>query len=279
MRYYLKFFVSVLMLYTLYSFSYKNTSEPTSGVAFYHFFHIRDTTNTGRIWEEDFQMAFNSNRSLYTSYTKKVQDSIHKAKFEAASNAGSNEIDMGVFVPSTTENIYTSENENTLYVNKSFNNNNYLIKEDFEKINWKIEKETKTLLGYTCQKATGICKGRNYTAWFTTDVPASFGPWKLHGLPGLILEAYDNSQRIKFTCTKISLGASLANNLSLELPKDAIATTYAEYNRMEKAYKEGLNMDGYSGSDITIDKISVNNNKPAGSIKKSGLNYPLELKN
>lgn len=279
MRYYLKFFAFALLLCTFYSFSYRNISEPTTGVAFYHFFHIRDTTNVGRIWQEDFQMAFNSQRSLYTSYTKKVQDSVNKAKFEAASNAGSNEIDMGLFVPSTAENIYTSENENTLYVNKFFNDNNYLIREDFEKINWKIEKETKTLLGYTCQKAIGVCKGRTYTAWFTTDVPASFGPWKLHGLPGLILEAYDASQRIKFTCTKISLGTTSLNNLSLELPKDAIETSNTDYNRMEKAYKEGLSMDGYSGGDVTIDKISVNSNKPASAVKKTGLNYPLELKN
>ncbi|WP_316805284.1 GLPGLI family protein [Pedobacter nototheniae] len=279
MRYYLKLFVSAALLYSLYSFSYRNAPEPASGIAFYHFFHIRDTTNIGKIWEEDFQMAFNSRKSLYSSYTKKIQDSIHNAKFEAAIKSGSNEIDMGLFVPSTADNIYTSEDENTVYVNKFFNDNNYVIKEDFEKINWKIEKETKTLLGYTCQKAIGICKGRAYTAWFTTDVPVSFGPWKLHGLPGLILEAYDASQRIKFTCTKITLGTTIPNSLSLNLPKEAIATTDAEYNRMEKAYKEGLSMDGYNDGAATIDKISVNNNKSTSNIKRPALNYPLELKN
>ncbi|MGY0035827.1 GLPGLI family protein [Pedobacter sp. NJ-S-72] len=268
MRYYLKFFVSALILYTFYSFSYRNVSEPASGVAFYHFSHIRDTTNIGRIWEEDFQMSFNSQRSLYSSYTKKVQDSIHKAKIEAANNSDANVINMGVFIPYTADNIYTLENENSVYVNKRFSENNYLIKEDFEKINWKIEKETKTLLGYTCQKAIGVCKGRTYTAWFTIDVPASFGPWKLHGLPGLILEAYDASQRIKFTCTKIALGTMLPNNQSLELPKDAIETSNTEYNRMEKAYKEGLSMDGYSAGDITIDKITVNDGKPSSTIKR-----------
>lgn len=279
MRYYLKFFVSASLLYTLYSFSYRNAAEPTSGVAFYHFFHIRDTTRTGRIWEEDFQMVFNNQRSFYTSYTKKVQDSIHKAIIEAASNARSNEINMGVFIPFTADNIYTSENENTVYINKFFNQNNYLIKEDFEKINWKIEKETQILLGYTCQKATGVCKGRTYTAWFTTDVPASFGPWKLHGLPGLILEAYDTSQRIKFTCTKIILNATLPNNLSLELPKDGIVTTNAEYNRMEEAYREGLSMGGNNSTDITIDKVTRNNDTQAPNPKRATLNNPLELKN
>jgi GLPGLI family protein len=170
MRYYLKLILPALLLGIFCSFNYRNASDPTSGVAFYHFFHIRDTTNTGRIWQEGFQMVFNSQKSLYTSYTKQIQDSIHKAKIEAAEKSGADQIDMGLFIRSTAEDIYTSENENTVYINKIFNENNYLIKEDFEKITWKIEKETKILLDYTCQKAIGICKGRKYTAWFTTDV-------------------------------------------------------------------------------------------------------------
>jgi GLPGLI family protein len=281
MRYYLKFFVSALLLCIFYSFSYQNkhTADVSSGVAFYHFFHIRDTTNTGRIWEEDFEMAFNTQKSLYTSYTKQMQDSIAMAKMEEASRSGSNQINMGLFIPSTTDKIYTSEQEKTVYVNKVFSDNNYLIKEALEKINWKIENETESLLGYTCQKATGICKGRKYTAWFTTDIPVSFGPWKLHGLPGLILEAYDDSQRIKFTCTKIKLGASVSNHMSLELPSDAVATTHSEYNRMEKAYKESLTVGAYNANDTSIDKVTVEGDAQVKNRKKFSLNYPLELTN
>ena len=47
--------------------------------------------------------------------------------------------------------------------------------------------------------ATANFRGRHWTAWFATDIPVSDGPWKLGGLPGLILEAYDKGHQYTFT--------------------------------------------------------------------------------
>ena len=47
--------------------------------------------------------------------------------------------------------------------------------------------------------ATADFRGRRWTAWFATDIPVSDGPWKLGGLPGLILEAYDKGHQYTFT--------------------------------------------------------------------------------
>jgi len=64
---------------------------------------------------------------------------------------------------------------------------------------WTIVDSTREVLGYTCQQATADFRGRRWTAWFATDIPVSDGPWKLGGLPGLILEAYDDGQQHVFT--------------------------------------------------------------------------------
>ena len=51
--------------------------------------------------------------------------------------------------------------------------------------------------------ATSDFRGRHWTAWFATDIPVSDGPWKLGGLPGLILEAYDKGHQYTFTAVRL----------------------------------------------------------------------------
>jgi len=43
--------------------------------------------------------------------------------------------------------------------------------------------DTLTVAGYVCQKATCLFRGRDYTAWFSNDIPISNGPWKFGGFP------------------------------------------------------------------------------------------------
>ena len=63
------------------------------------------------------------------------------------------------------------------------------LEEELPKIVWEISKEHKKIAGYDCIKATASLYGRKWEAWFTKRIPVQFGPWKLNGLPGLILEA------------------------------------------------------------------------------------------
>lgn len=64
--------------------------------------------------------------------------------------------------------------------------------------NWKITEEIDSIFGYPCQKAVVSYGGRNYTAWFTMDIPVNDGPWKFFGLPDLILKVTDNDNLFQF---------------------------------------------------------------------------------
>lgn len=58
-------------------------------------------------------------------------------------------------------------------------------------IKWKISQQEREIMGVKVTKATGEFRGREYTVWFAKSIPVPAGPWKLNGLPGLILEAAD----------------------------------------------------------------------------------------
>lgn len=62
------------------------------------------------------------------------------------------------------------------------------------------DQDTMTICGYVCKKATTSYGGRSWTAWFAEELPIPLGPWKLFGLPGLILSAHDADGLYQFTC-------------------------------------------------------------------------------
>lgn len=65
----------------------------------------------------------------------------------------------------------------------------YVTTEKKTPINWQIEDDTLTITGYLCQKATAKVRGREWTVWYTEEVPTTAGPWCLYGCPGLIVKA------------------------------------------------------------------------------------------
>jgi hypothetical protein len=68
---------------------------------------------------------------------------------------------------------------------------------------WKLLPESRWIEGIECQKAVTFFKGRSYTAWFAPSIPLGNGPWKLGGLPGLIVEAYEEGMDMHFILSEI----------------------------------------------------------------------------
>jgi len=118
---------------------------------------------------------------------------------------------------------------------------------------WTMTDSTREVLGYTCQQATADFRGRHWTAWFATDIPVSDGPWKLGGLPGLILEAYDEGQQHVFTAVglervkdePIIFNRSFGDNQKFE------QTNRLEFLRSKK--KSLMDLNGYIQMETGID--------------------------
>lgn len=105
------------------------------------------------------------------------------------------------------------------------------------RIDWKISFETKKIGRFTCSKASAKFRGRVYIAWFTAEIPAPTGPWKLHGLPGLILEAQDDKAEYKYLFQSIEIPLKNEEELS-KLPVVGDKITIADYRNVSKQKEE-----------------------------------------
>lgn len=96
----------------------------------------------------------------------------------------------------------------------------FQYEEPIPKLDWKIEKDKKIILGHDCQKASTKFRGRNYMAWFTTDIPISDGPYLFTGLPGLILEIIDSKGEYAFIANAVEKkGETVYLNIDTKIRK------------------------------------------------------------
>ena len=118
----------------------------------------------------------------------------------------------------------------------------FRITEPLEQPKWDIIADsTKQILDYHCQMARCSFKGRTWTAWFTTDIPLDNGPWKLCGLPGLILRAYDAKQQYIFNCVGMKQAKEGENiTYSSDFDKYAASTMKEFVDYQRKAIPEDI---------------------------------------
>ena len=81
-------------------------------------------------------------------------------------------------------------------------------------------------------------RGRTYTAWYAHDIPIGDGPWKFHGLPGLILKVNDKAKDYYWTCTAL-YQPQWESPISIK--KQARKTTYKKYHKAKKRAEEDPN--------------------------------------
>jgi len=112
---------------------------------------------------------------------------------------GSTKRDMDVFITSN------ASCERVIY--DDFVTKKFTIQDDGAPINWEISTDSKMIQSFKVYKATTEFRGRKWTAWYSPDLPFPFGPWKLCGLPGLILEASDDSGVFNFSVSSINLNS------------------------------------------------------------------------
>ena len=77
-------------------------------------------------------------------------------------------------------------------------------------IAWTLSEDTVTVSGYLCQQATATFRGLEWHVCYTEEIPSSAGPWRLRGLPGLIVEAKSEAHTFRLVELRQERGAITA---------------------------------------------------------------------
>lgn len=161
---------------------------------FYDYKFIPDSNNKEDVKSEMMYLDIDKNGSNYYSRTKFVADSTSRAELEKQIKSFSGNISV-----SKRENpgqvsfkVTKSYPDFKTYLFRSVSSDQYKIRED-QKPEWKILSDKQKIGEYNTQKATTSFGGREWIAWFSTDIPFQDGPYKFYGLPGLIVKIEDTT--------------------------------------------------------------------------------------
>ncbi len=152
----------------------------------------------------------------------------------------------------TPQFVYSNPSLEHIYYLENFADRLLFVRDDYE-LKWEITNETKKINNFNCKKATTSFRGRIYTAWYTSEIPTKYGPWKFKNLPGLILEVSDTKKEFVIRAIEIiKRGATFKLNPILKekskfisidqyvIKKDEIIDE--EYRKLANRLPEGVTL-------------------------------------
>lgn len=138
--------------------------------------------------------------SKFSSYKNLTVDSIimRSSPDQIAQAAMDGKLSNGEFMT-----IYKNYPEGRLTHTEKICQDWFRYDEEMPALDWELTDSVTTVLGYECQSARCSFRGREWTVFYTEEISIMDGPWKLHGLPGLIMKASDKEGHYTFECIGI----------------------------------------------------------------------------
>jgi GLPGLI family protein len=208
--------ISIIAIFAIFDVSAKGTEYPRAEIKVGYTYHETFVRGSDGIIKRDIPFILLANKEQSKFYNTKTEfkDSlqstpqgraVEKQLFNDAARRYIETKDISAMdgvVYHTFLYIFRSIPDNQMTVYDNAGSLEYgCYTEPLDEIQWEICDSTKSVLGYDCVMATAKYHGRDWTAWFTPDVPLQEGPWKLTGLPGLILEASESAGQHSFVAT------------------------------------------------------------------------------
>ncbi len=210
--------------------------------------------------ESQYILLANSNESKFYSPKTEYVDSLNSTP---DGKAKLNEMTRNAYLGGKLDDIPRSDgsyyvvksgNKYTYYDNSGLEK--YVYEEPVAELGWEIGDSTKTILGYECVMASVNYHGRRWTAWFSPEIPVIAGPWKLTGLPGLILEATADGNQYSFIATGIQ--QTDKHITPIYLANDYEKTDRIKFLRARRSFLDnplGKINAQFAGSGVSVSKV------------------------
>jgi GLPGLI family protein len=233
-----------------------------------------NTLNRDYIIKELFSLQISDKRAFFISEDKLKFDSAFIAKF----NQDKSHIDLSN-MPSRSNFLIVQTNTDSQFYEPI---GMALLSYDSPVINnWKLLNETKVINSIICKKAEVRYKGRDWTAWYATNIPFPYGPYKFSGLPGLIVKITDKTGDYDFELVKSLASSNLRGKIipiNMQHFERAKVVTKEELVRARANFRENSKYQLESmGTVFSQDpKDNARERQKMNEIQKKGHN-PIEL--
>ncbi len=188
---------------------------------FYEYKFIPDSDHKEEVKKEMMLLDIDKNGSNYYSHDKFVADSISRAELEKQLQNGGGNISVNRREkPGQISYKVTKQYPDfKTYLFRSISMDHYKIRED-KKPDWKILPDKQKIGAYNAQKASANFGGRDWIAWFSTDIPFQDGPYVFYGLPGLIVKLEDTTGSHSMMLVGNTMVKSPATEKELQMPEN-----------------------------------------------------------
>jgi GLPGLI family protein len=212
--------------------------------------------------KDKFELLFTEGKSLW----QPVADDNQSDEMSFGDEGGG--MRMVFRMPGSEDITFHNISESKKVEQKELGGKTYIVTDSIRKQNWKVAGETKSILGYNCMKATSqrtqesmrmnmdngkmtrekVIDTLNIIAWFTNEIPGSFGPEMYQGqLPGAILEMDVNNGKSTFKALEVSPKTDVAK---IKEPSKGKKVTPEEFVKEREKLMNDMQMNG--GGNINI---------------------------
>jgi GLPGLI family protein len=158
-------------------------------------------------------------------------------------------------MPDTANQVFVNLSTGMLFSQEAdMRGKTFFVSDSLHPMKWEISHEERMIDSLNCIKAVCSFRGRNYIAWFTPDIPLPYGPWKMGGLPGLIIDLQDSEENML-----VKLKSIVQDQVAIRIPANIRFTKeehIAEIKKLIQRLKDNARASS-TGDCVTCQQQSI----------------------